>query len=117
MKFLIYSLSLVLLVGTLPADARNEQLHDSSFVQFLAGIYLLNNSTRISEKQKAEHYNELVHLTGITADSVEMIITRYYNKPDAWKKIQERIQTIYTEYENKIKNDTISTTTGSERSK
>lgn len=77
----------------------------------------MNNTTWISEQQKAQRYSELVHLTGITADSAAAFVSKYYNKPEAWKKIQDRIQNVYVEYENKMKNDTISTTKSFERSK
>jgi hypothetical protein len=86
-------------------------------VQFLAGVYLLNNTTWISDSLKAERYKELVQITGITADSASIFVSKYYNKPESWKKIQDRIQNIYVEYENKMKSDTISTTKSSERSK
>lgn len=86
-------------------------------MQYMAGIYLLDNTTWLNEKQKAQRYEELVHLTGFTADSAEKWVSKYYNKPETWKKIQERIQNVYAEYENKNKSDTISTTTKSQRSK
>lgn len=88
-------------------------------MRYMAGIYLLSNTTWITEKQKAQRYEELVYLTGFTADSAEKCISKYYNKPESWKKIQERIENVYTEYENKMKNDTINTTKSksSERSK
>jgi hypothetical protein len=117
MKFFIYSLSLALFIFILPGNAKNNSVRDSMYVQYLAGIYLIDNTTWITEKQKAQRYTELVQLTGITADSAAAFVSKYHNKPESWKKIQESIQNVYVEYENKMKNDTLSTTKSSERRK
>ncbi len=117
MKFLSILLPLILIAGARPVYAGNDKFQDSLFVQYMAGVYLLKNTTWITEKQKAQRYEELVHITGFSADSAKNIIAKYYNKPESWKKIQARIQNVYVEYENKVKNDTINTTKSSERSK
>jgi hypothetical protein len=108
MKFFVYTL-LVLLLFTSYTTAGNEKEQDSSYIKFLAGLSLINNTTGLTDQQKAQRYSQLIQVTGISSDSAQRFVARYYDRPDEWKKIYEKIQTVLVTYENNLKNDTIST--------
>lgn len=107
MSFVFSSIVSVMIFLACSPVAGSEKAQDSSYVQFITGIYLISSSNNLTDQQKAQRYSELVEVCGINKDSALSLVARYYNKPDEWKKIHEKIQTILSEYENNRKNDTI----------
>lgn len=107
MSFAFSTIFSVLFFLTGSPVAGSEKTHDSSYVKFITGIYLINSTNNLTDQQKAQRYSELVEVCGINNDSAQSFASRYYNKPDEWKKIHEKIQTLLSEYENNRKNDTI----------
>jgi hypothetical protein len=65
---------------------------DTKFIHYLAGINLLEHSTNLSEKERAEKYRELCLITGLNADSAVQRINQSKNKPEQWNKVRASIK-------------------------
>jgi hypothetical protein len=64
---------------------------DAKFVQFLAGIELLDSEKNQGERRTAEKYAELCRITGLNSDSVVARIERYTDKPQDWQKVRIKV--------------------------
>jgi len=106
-SFLICIIVSILMFSAASFAAGGEKIKDSAYIKFLTGIYLINSTNELNDQQKAQRYSQLIEDCAIDKDSVLSFAARYYNKPDEWKKIHEKIQTLLSEYENYRKNDTI----------
>jgi hypothetical protein len=111
MRFSILNISTLLFLCIGHVYAGNDHSQDSTYIKFLAGVLLINNATSLTPQQKAGQYTQLVRLTGISKDSATSYVSRYFNKPDDWKKLHEDIQNLLIECENYQKSDTIKTNT------
>jgi hypothetical protein len=111
MKSSIFNISILLLLCTSLIYAGNDKSQDSTYIKFLAGVLLINNAPSLTPQEKADRYTQLVRLTGIPKDSAISYVSRYYNKPEDWKKLHENIQSLLSECENYQKRDTIKTNT------
>ena len=66
-------------------------LDDTKFIQYLAGIDLIEHSTPMSEKARAEKYRELCLITGLNADTAVQRILLLKNKPEQWHKVRAKV--------------------------
>ena len=87
------SLAVVCLFFPLSAENPSQKgiQDDTQFIQYLAGIDLLEHSTNLSEKARAEKYRELCLITGLNADSAAQRILRLKDKPEQWHKVRAKV--------------------------
>jgi hypothetical protein len=64
---------------------------DTPFIQFCAGIELLDHSKNLSENRRAEKYRELCLMTGLNAVSAAEYIKRFNNTPEHWQAVQAKV--------------------------
>jgi hypothetical protein len=64
---------------------------EKKFIQYLAGIELLDHSKTLGENKLAEKYKNLCLITGLNADSAEARIMRLKDKPEEWRKVRTKV--------------------------
>jgi hypothetical protein len=64
---------------------------EKTFIQYLAGIELIDRSSNLSDIEIAEKYRELTRITGLNADSVKTRILRLKDKPEQWHKVRTKV--------------------------
>lgn len=75
---------LLLLTGLLfSADAINSDKE----IQFLSGFLLLQSKTNLEEPMKVQKFQELLTITGLSAQDAINFIQSYRNDPEKWKKV------------------------------
>jgi len=70
------------------------------YAGFMAGFMLIQAYPNLSLQQSAEYYKSLEKISGVTGMQMKVFIGRYKDRPDEWKKFQDRIQTILSELDN-----------------
>jgi hypothetical protein len=85
-------LTLLLLFPLAAKDAAQGDLPvDDNFVQYLAGIELLEHSKNPGGSALAGKYRELCSITGLAADSAAKRIEQFKSRPELWQKIRQRV--------------------------
>jgi hypothetical protein len=64
---------------------------DSNFIQYLAGIELLEHSKSLSSIALAKKYKELCSITELTADSVAKRIVFFKGRPELWQQVRTQV--------------------------
>ena len=64
---------------------------DEKFVQYLAGIELMDHSKSINGNVLAERYRELCSMTGFATDLAAKRIMDFKNRPALWQSIRIRV--------------------------
>jgi hypothetical protein len=84
-------MAFLLLIPLAAKDAVQRDMPiDEKFVQYIAGVELLDRSKSMSGIVLAGKYRELCSITGIAADSAVNRIMRFKSQPALWQKIQEK---------------------------
>jgi hypothetical protein len=93
MKHAILTIAIFFLFLPLPAkDASpNDIRNDTKFIQYLAGIELLDQSKTLTGCALAEKYRELCLITGLTADSAAQRVLRFKNDPVLWQQVRSGV--------------------------
>jgi hypothetical protein len=90
--FLQSMLVLFLFFPLFAADAVSRGARDEEkFIQYLAGIELIDHSKNLSGYEIAEKYRELARITCLNADSARTRISRLMDKPGEWSQIRTKV--------------------------
>jgi hypothetical protein len=85
-------MSLILLFPCAAKDAARDDMQvDERFVQYLAGIELLEQSKNEGGSAIAGKYRELCSITGLAADSAAKRIEQFKSRPALWQKVRLRV--------------------------
>ncbi len=91
-RFILLLSSLFLFFPLFAEDAVSSGVRDEeAFVQYLAGIELIDRSKNLSDYEIAEKYRELTRITGLNADSAQARIIRLKDKPEQWQKVRAKV--------------------------
>ena len=93
MKQALVTIAIFVLFGQLPAKdtSHNNIRNDTKFIQYLAGIELLDHSKTLKDSALAEKYRELCLITGLSADSVAPRVLRFKTDPVLWQQIRASV--------------------------
>jgi hypothetical protein len=94
MKNLIIKIVGVLICAGLASGATipgGDSVVSQAFIQYMAGIQLIDNGRGLDNEAKARKYRQLCSLTGLNAASAAKIIEQYKNRPEEWQKVQSAV--------------------------
>jgi hypothetical protein len=83
---------LALLFPLAAKDAAREDMPvDEKFLQYLAGVEMLEHSKGMSGSVLAGKYRELCSITGLAADSVAKRIGQFKRQPALWQTVRVKV--------------------------
>jgi len=93
MNHSIVTIAIFVLFGLLPAkDASVKNIHyDAKFIQYLAGIELLDHSKTLTDSAFTYKYRELCRITGLNADTVAQRVLRFKTDPVLWQQVRASV--------------------------
>jgi len=67
---------------------------DDPFVQYLAGVEVLQAAQNLTVELRAAYYAKLCTLTGVTAAEALRRLRAYAGNPQQWKKIHDQMAAV-----------------------
>ena len=85
-------MALLLLFPAAAEDtAKSVMAAEGKFIQYLAGIELLEHSKGESGAVLARRYGELCSITGFAADSAAHRVMQFKNRPTLWQNVRSKV--------------------------
>jgi hypothetical protein len=87
-KYILVSASLVL---ALAAGTAAENIRESNFAEYVAGIELIISDKSLSAQEQARRYRMLCRITGVSGKDAKAFIRQYTTDPARWQKFETMV--------------------------
>ncbi len=95
MKYIKILSIIIPLVFSFPLFAKNlsqiEEQNYKNFVNYISGVFLIEQNKDLKQDVRAEKYNQLCLITNFNAKKATEFIMKYKNKPNQWQRVQTSI--------------------------
>ena len=86
-----YILACAALVLTLAGGTAAENIRESNFIAYVAGIELIISDKSLSPQEQARRYRRLCAITGISGEKAKAFIQQYKTDPAGWRKFETMV--------------------------
>jgi hypothetical protein len=84
-------LAIPVLVFLLAGGTAAENIRESNFAAYIAGIELIINDKNLSPEGQARCYRRLCTITGISGEKAKAFILQYKTDPAGWQKFETMV--------------------------